>query len=91
MTFKVPGIILNVDRNTLRTPAVIVDALLGQGEALDCYSMKIQDEVVRDKQFANQAKEKALAILDSITDPVAKAEAFAKMLNPITTQIIKTV
>jgi hypothetical protein len=39
----VPGIILEVNKNTLRTDSLIVDALLGQGEALDCYSMKVQE------------------------------------------------
>ena len=34
---EVPGVILAYDSNVLKTEAVVVDALLGQGEALDGY------------------------------------------------------
>jgi len=34
---------LTSDKNVLRTPAVIVDTLLGQGEALNCFAMKIPE------------------------------------------------
>jgi hypothetical protein len=40
---KVPGVILSVQENTLRTSSVLVESLLGQADALDCFSMKIQD------------------------------------------------
>ncbi|MBN2892935.1 MAG: hypothetical protein JXL97_13795 [Bacteroidales bacterium] len=39
----VPGVILKVVKNTLRTDSVIVDSLLGQGDALDCFN-KLQQE-----------------------------------------------
>lgn len=44
LTITVPGIITSVQSHILRTDSVIVDALLGQGEALDCYNMRLQDE-----------------------------------------------
>ncbi len=54
LKISVPGVILNVNRNTLRTSSVIVDALLGQGDALDCFN-KIQQEAAIEKlQFENQ-------------------------------------
>lgn len=40
---EVPGIILDVSNRILRTDSVIVDALLGQGQALDCFNLKLQE------------------------------------------------
>ena len=39
----VKGVILSVQKQTLQTSSVIADALLGRGEALDCYNQKAQD------------------------------------------------
>lgn len=39
----VKGIILSVEKQTLQTSSVIADALLGRGEALDCFNQKAQD------------------------------------------------
>ncbi len=36
--FTVPGVILTATKNVLRTDGIIVEALLGQGDALDTYS-----------------------------------------------------
>jgi hypothetical protein len=49
----VPGIILSADKIVLRTDGVIVDALLGQGEALDEYSRGLQTASVRSKELQN--------------------------------------
>lgn len=101
--FNVDGPILNVDLNTLRTDSLIVDALLGQGEALDCFNSHAQDaktqalyiensnkELANDRQVIENQKalvEKdkvalAMATLNLITDPVQRAELFAKIFNP---------
>jgi len=50
---RVPGVILDVSRNAMRTDAVIVEALLGKGEALDAYSQGLQQADVRDRQIEN--------------------------------------
>ena len=39
----VDGIILNVAHRTLRTDSIICDAMLGRGEALDCFNQRTQD------------------------------------------------
>jgi hypothetical protein len=101
--FTVEGPILNVDLNTLRTDSLIVDALLGQGEALDCFNSHAQDAKTQalyienaNKELANlrQAIENdkalvekdrvtmAMVLLNQITDPVQRAELFAKIFNP---------
>lgn len=50
----VPGIILDASKYVLRTEGVIVEALLGQGDALDGYSHGLQDAAVREKNLANE-------------------------------------
>jgi hypothetical protein len=52
-SISVPGIILSVRKHVIRTDGVIVDALLGTGDALDGYSHGLQDELVRGKRLAN--------------------------------------
>lgn len=60
----VPGIVLSVMKNVLRTEGVIVEALLGEGEALDAYATQLQElevkrrqaEVSRERTRAQQAK-----------------------------------
>ncbi|MDX1904910.1 MAG: hypothetical protein SFU27_12200, partial [Thermonemataceae bacterium] len=85
MTLKVAGIMQNVEKYTLRTDSLIADCVLGQGAALDCFNALIQDASVKQLQLENQKNQIALEILESITDPIAKAEAFAKMFNPTIT------
>lgn len=51
---KIPGIILSANKYTMRTEGIIVEALLGQGEALDGYSKGLQEEAIKAKQLANQ-------------------------------------
>lgn len=57
----VPGIILAVNKVVLRTDAVIVEALLGEAEALDEYSRGLQDEKVREQRLANDLRAIELA------------------------------
>jgi len=57
---RVPGVILEVDRNQMRTDGVIVEALLGKGEALDAYSQGLQAADVRFEQLDNEEKRAAI-------------------------------
>jgi hypothetical protein len=50
---SIPGVIINVTDSTLPTDGVIVEALLGQGNALDAYSLGLQMEAVREKLTTN--------------------------------------
>ncbi|WP_158594377.1 hypothetical protein [Cohnella faecalis] len=83
---SVPGIILAANRHVLRTEGVIVEALLGQGEALDDYSRNLQSETVREKSLRNDLLESemkmkllALDILESRDELAAKIYG---LLNP---------
>jgi hypothetical protein len=53
----VPGIIMAAEKNVMRTDGIIVDALLGNGDALDQYSHGLQDEAVRSARLANDKLE----------------------------------
>ena len=72
----VNGIILNVTHRVLRTPSVIVDALLGQGEALDCYNQQLQQAAFDGAHLANRKLEQAIAVIDAIADPAEKARLY---------------
>jgi len=52
-SFTVPGVIMAVTKNILRTEGVIVEALLGEGDALDPYSHGLQDEKVKTQRLSN--------------------------------------
>lgn len=59
---KIPGVLLKVDYLVMRTEGVIVEALLGQGQALDRYAEQLQGlevarrraEAEKDRQMARQ-------------------------------------
>jgi hypothetical protein len=79
--FTVNGVILSVKKHILPTPAVIVDSLLGQGEALDCYNMQLQQAAVDSAHLNNRKLSKAFDILDGINDAAQKASAYDQMLG----------
>lgn len=92
LELSVPGVITSVSSYILRTDSVIVDAILGQGEALDCYNTKMQEEGVRAAGLRNDQleeqtlmeKEKlaaGLQVIAGIVDPGEKADAFRKIFG----------
>lgn len=66
--FTVPGIVLAYDRIVMRTEGVMVDTVLGQGEALDTYSQGLQDIAVQERQVAVAERQAALDRLTSINE-----------------------
>lgn len=78
----VPGIILDVQERVLRTDSVVVDALLGQGEALDCYNQKLQDIAVSKAQLENDAMTQQQAIIDDLDTATDKADKYKKVFGP---------
>lgn len=59
----VPGLVVSGSTNVLRTDGVIIEAVLGQGNALDGYSKGLQDESVRQRQFQNEKESLRLKII----------------------------
>lgn len=81
LSITVPGVILNVQTAVLRTDSVIVDSLLGQGEALDCYNSRLQEAAANAAELENDKTEQAMAIINSIADAKDKAEAYRKVFG----------
>lgn len=81
LEIKVPGPILRVATHTLKTSSVIVDALLGQGEALDCYNMKLQDAAAIAEQLKNLSMLQQMELIEGVTDPVQKLELYKKVFG----------
>lgn len=61
---EVSGVILTRDVISMRTEGVVVDAFLGQGEALDGYSQGLQSEAVRELILKNDHREAERARLE---------------------------
>ncbi len=73
---SVNGIIKNVTKRILPTDSVIVDALLGQGEALDCYNMRLQDIDALASTLENDKTQLGLDIVNEQTTPTEKADKY---------------
>lgn len=83
--FTLPGTILAVTKNVMRTEGVIVEALLGQGEALDGYATRLQElEVMRRK--AEVAQKQAESMRAELLNKVVRDEDAnrAKLLGDLT-------
>ncbi|WP_432476654.1 hypothetical protein [Nocardioides sp. GXQ0305] len=68
-SYTVPGVLLKVDRRVMRTEGVIVEALLGNGAALDGYAEQLQQLEV-ERREAEVAKEAALAAQAALVNQV---------------------
>jgi hypothetical protein len=81
---EVPGVVMTGSTNVLRTDAVIVEAVLGQGNALDAYSIGLQDQAVRLKKFGNDKEELRLKIINDKDTERAKLfeQLFREPLGP---------
>lgn len=79
--FTVPGVIRRVQRNVLRTPAVIVDALLSGGKAVDCFNESLQTSAANRSELNNEVTRVALDIVGSLATPEEKARAYVALLR----------
>ena len=78
---KVNGIILSTNHRITRTSSLICDAVLGQGEALDCYNQKLQDAASVNANLENLELIQQMASIEAITDPLERAEAYKKIFG----------
>lgn len=81
LEIKVNGPILKVKTHTLKTSSYVTDAFLGQGEALDCYNMKLQDADAIKSQLDNLGILQQMEAIQSITDPAQRAELYNKVFG----------
>lgn len=70
----VDGVLLDERKIVMRTDSVVVEALLGQADALDNYAMEIQEAAAEKESLANQRDRIILAALEQIDDPEKRAE-----------------
>ncbi|MCC6684632.1 MAG: hypothetical protein IT247_06145, partial [Bacteroidia bacterium] len=77
----VNGVIKSVESRVLHPDSVIVDALLGQGEALDCFNLKLQDAAVVQANLENEAKQQAIGIIEGLADATEKATLYKKVFT----------
>lgn len=73
----VNGIVVDVSRYVMRTDAIVIDAFLGKGMALDDYALSSQIEALREKQLQNAKMQTALNIInmENMTPEEAKLKA----------------
>jgi len=81
LEITVPGPILNVATHTLRTSSMVVDAMLGQGEALDSFGLRVQDAAATSDQLENVERLQQVGIVQGIEDPVQRAELYRKVFG----------
>ena len=79
-TATVPGIALSRSHIVMRTDGVLVDSLLGQGDALDTYSAELQAVTLAERQIALDRERLAQSIVGNGGD--AQANLFAKVFPP---------
>jgi len=78
---EVPGIIINVDKVVMRTDDVLVDAVLGDGDALDEYSQGLQTQAVEAERVQNEFLALKNQLLRKIVDAPDKQTASAAAEN----------
>lgn len=77
----VNGVILSTVHRVIRTSSLVADALLGQGEALDCYNQKLQDSASINAHLSNLEMVQKIASIEQIADPIQRAEEYKKIFG----------
>lgn len=76
----VPGIITSVQSRIIRTSSLVVDALLGQGEALDCYNQKLQDAASINAHLTNLENVQKINTIELMASDV-RPDAYKKIFG----------
>ena len=82
----VDGVLLNERQITMRTDSVVVEALLGQADALDSYAMEVQEAAAQKETLANKRENLILETLSQIDDPVKRAELAIQLVAALKPQ-----
>ncbi len=89
-TVTIPGIILQIQKHTLRTSSLIADAILGQGEALDSFNIKTQSALSMTDGLNNLQTLQKIEIVSAQPTPEAKADAYLKVFGEQTPNSLTT-
>lgn len=76
-TFSVPGIILNAAGVVMPTDAVLVDALLGEGDALDTYSTALQEVTIAERKLGLAERRARLQLQDAALKIITSGDTAA--------------
>ena len=77
----VAGVLLSEQQIVMRTDSVLVEALLGQSDALDSFAMEIQEAAAKEKTLRNDRELLLHETLRAIADPVERAQLAAALFN----------
>lgn len=77
----VKGIIMSTVHRITRTSSLVADAVLGQGEALDCYNQKLQDANAQNAYLGNLEMVQKISMIEEIADPIQRAEEYKKVFG----------
>jgi hypothetical protein len=87
------GVILTAQSYILETAGVVADAFLGQGEALDCFNMKMQDAESIRRNLDNMEVLQRIQLIEDLGDPNRKAELYKRVYGTCCdtpqTQVVK--
>ena len=72
--YEIPGVLLKTDYLTMRTEGVIVEAMLGNGQALDSYAERLQDLEVQRRAALVAKDEKIAAQLGLVNEAISSAD-----------------
>jgi hypothetical protein len=72
--YEIPGVLLNADYLTMRTEGVIVEAMLGNGPALDSYAERLQELEVQRRAALVAKDEKIAAQLGLVNEAISSAD-----------------
>ncbi len=81
LSIPIEGIILNIQKHILRTDSLVADAVLGQGEALDCFGLRLQDAEAMKAHLNNAVTLQKMTIMDSLEGPADKADNYKKVFT----------
>jgi hypothetical protein len=81
-TAPVDGVVLSDQTVVLRTDSLIVEALLGQADALDSYAMHKQAADAEAAMLENERHQIADEALQAISDPKERVEAYKAIFRP---------
>ena len=79
--YPVDGVLLDVKETIMRTDSVLVEALLGETDALDDFAMEVQQAAAKERTLANERESLLHDVINDITDPVQRADAAVKLFG----------
>lgn len=80
----VDGVLMSQLDLVMRTDSVIVEALLGQADALDDFAMEVQKAAAGERTLANEREQLLQQALLDVEDPERRAELAAQLFGPAT-------